>query len=201
MKAFGFIMSALLGLEIICLAADVQYCDPSLEWVKQASEKTEAVPDFPKPGILFQDVLGIFKDPHLVKEMSSYLSQYFAGRIDVIVGLESRGFLLGSILSEKMQVPFIPIRKAGKLPGPCFQSTYKKEYGYDTFELAQSALEVGQKVLIVDDLIATGGSAQAAIDLISQAGAQATEFFAFTEIASEGGAANLPIPSTILFRK
>ena len=146
-------------------------------------------------------VLGIFKDPQLVREISSFLSQHFAGRVDVIVGLESRGFLLDSILSEKMQVPFIPIRKAGKLPGPCYHSTYEKEYGYDTFELAQSALEVGQKVLIVDDLIATGGSVRAAIDLIAQAGAQATEFFAFTEIASEGGAASLPIPSTILFLK
>ncbi|MFK7823972.1 MAG: phosphoribosyltransferase family protein [Oligoflexales bacterium] len=100
-----------------------------------------------------------------------------------------------------MQLPFVPIRKAGKIPGPCFQSSYKKEYGYDAFELAQSTLEVGQKVLIVDDLVATGGSAQAAIDLIDQAGAKAIEFFAFTEIASEGGATNLPIPSTILFRK
>ena len=102
------------------------------------------------------------------------------------------------MLAYKLSVPFIPARKKGKLPGSCFSASYEKEYGTDTFELSRDALSGGERVLIVDDLIATGGSAQAAISLIKQAGAIPYEFFAFSEVPQLEGSKKLGIPSYIL---
>ena len=154
--------------------------------------------DFPKKGILFQDLLPIYENPEVLHDIVNHLISRYEGNVDAVVGLDARGFILGGMLAYKLSVPFIPARKKGKLPGSCFSASYEKEYGTDTFELSRDALSGGERVLIVDDLIANGGSAQAAISLIKQAGAIPYEFFAFSEVPQLEGSKKLGIPSYIL---
>lgn len=128
------------------------------------------VPDFPKPGILFKDITPLFKDPILIKEMIfASVAQLQALDIDVIVGLESRGFPLGLAIALEMNIPFVMIRKKGKLPRPTHQVSYDLEYGQATVELQKDDLLPGQKVFIHDDLLATGGTAFAAAQLVEMA--------------------------------
>lgn len=118
--------------------------------------------DFPTKGILFEDILPIFRDPAPFADLINSLDLFIAaenggpGKPDIIVGLEARGFLMGPSLALKLGVGFVPVRKRGKLPGPTVTATYKKEYGEDIFEMQADAIHAGQKVLIVDDIIATG---------------------------------------------
>lgn len=119
-------------------------------------------PDFPEPGILFEDICPIFRDPARLVDLVYALELFTAvenggpGRPDVIVGLDARGFLLGPSLALRLGAGFVPVRKKGKLPGPTEKATYNKEYGEDVFELQADAIAPGQKVLILDDIIATG---------------------------------------------
>lgn len=119
-------------------------------------------PDFPSPGILFEDILPIFADPSLhedlLRALQLQIQSQYAGhdRPDVIVGLEARGFLFGPSLALRLGAAFVPVRKKGKLPGPTERAQYQKEYGTDEFEIQQHVIKPGQKVLVVDDIIATG---------------------------------------------
>ena len=121
-------------------------------------------PDFPEKGILFEDICPIFRDPARFSDLINALVLFTAkenggpGKPDIIVGLEARGFLIGPSLALRLGVGFVPVRKQGKLPGPTETATYKKEYGEDVFEIQADAITPGQKVLILDDIIATGGS-------------------------------------------
>lgn len=119
-------------------------------------------PDFPAPGILFEDILPIFADPALheglLRALELAISKEFAGKPDVVVGLDARGFLFGPSLALRLGAAFVPVRKRGKLPGPCETAEYEKEYGVDFFEMQGDAVKAGQKVLVVDDIIATGES-------------------------------------------
>ena len=130
------------------------------------------VNDFPKPGIIFKDITPILKDPELcdeiIRELASQLSDL---EIDAVAGIESRGFLFGPQLAQLLKVPFIPIRKAGKLPYKTIQQSYDLEYGSAVIECHEDALSKGQRVLIHDDLLATGGTVVAATQLIQQLGA------------------------------
>ncbi len=130
------------------------------------------VPDFPKPGIVFKDITPILKDPQLCKEIAKALAQQVKGlKIDVVAGIESRGFLFGLALALELNVPFVPVRKAGKLPYRTIQQSYNLEYGSATLEVHEDAFEVGQNVLIHDDLLATGGTVVAASALVEKLGA------------------------------
>lgn len=130
------------------------------------------VMDFPKPGIIFKDITPILKDPALCMEINQALVRAVEGvEIDVVAGIESRGFLFGPALAQLLKVPFVPIRKAGKLPYQTVQQSYNLEYGTATIELHEDALLAGQKVLIHDDLLATGGTVVAASELVRQLGA------------------------------
>jgi len=118
-------------------------------------------PDFPSPGILFEDILPIFADPELhqrlVRALELAVVQQFGGaKPDIVVGLDARGFLFGPSLALRLNAGFVPVRKRGKLPGPCETAEFVKEYGSDFFQMQQGAIQSGQKVLIVDDIIATG---------------------------------------------
>jgi len=127
------------------------------------------VHDFPKPGIVFKDITPILKDPALCIEISNALAEQLKGiEIDVVAGIESRGFLFGPSLAQLLNVPFVPVRKAGKLPYKTIQQSYDLEYGSAAIECHQDALLSGQRVLIHDDLLATGGTVVAASKLISQ---------------------------------
>lgn len=127
------------------------------------------VPDFPKKGILFRDITTMIKDGEKFKEAIDTMgARYLDKGIDVVVGIEARGFIIGSALAYKLGAGFVPVRKKGKLPWRTYQATYELEYGTDTLEIHQDAIKPGQKVVIIDDLIATGGTACAVINLVEQ---------------------------------
>lgn len=131
------------------------------------------VPDFPKPGILFYDITTLLREPAGLKTTIDKLSApYAAERIDVVVGIESRGFILGAAVAERIGAGFIPIRKPGKLPAKALKEIYDLEYGKDALEIHADAVDQGQRVLIVDDVLATGGTAAAAAGLVRRLGGQ-----------------------------
>jgi adenine phosphoribosyltransferase len=133
--------------------------------------------DFPKPGIVFKDITPILKSPELCMEIIKALAEQLKGiDIDVVAGIESRGFLFGPSLAQFLNVPFVPIRKSGKLPYKTVQQEYDLEYGAAIIEMHEDALIAGQKVLIHDDLLATGGTVVAASKLVMQLGAEVAAY-------------------------
>lgn len=137
------------------------------------------IPDFPHEGILFRDVTTLFAHPRGFRQAVDQMLAPFAGTpIDAVVGLEARGFILGGAIAHQLSTGFVPIRKAGKLPGKVLSQDYDLEYGSATMELHEDAIEAGQKILVVDDLLATGGTAEAGIKLIERLGGEviATSF-------------------------
>jgi adenine phosphoribosyltransferase len=131
------------------------------------------IPDYPKPGIMFRDVTTLFGNARAFRTTVDQLVQPYAGtRIDKVVGIEARGFILAGAVAHQLSVGFVPVRKKGKLPWRTISQTYELEYGTDTVEIHEDAVSRGENVLLVDDLIATGGTAEAAIKLIEKVGAQ-----------------------------
>jgi adenine phosphoribosyltransferase len=131
------------------------------------------VPDFPKPGILFKDIAPIFQNPEAVDFAAAELAISFSTiGIDIVAGIESRGFLLGPLIAGHLNAKFVMIRKPGKLPGHVLKHEYDLEYGSDNLEIQKDAIQTGEKVLIHDDVLATGGTAQAAMNLIEKAGGE-----------------------------
>src|SRR5687768_3906304 len=130
------------------------------------------VPDFPKPGILFKDITPVLADPLLFSDVVHAMAEPYAGqRIDVVAGIESRGFILGGAIATTLAAGFIPIRKPGKLPWERSRIEYALEYGTDALEVHADAVRAGTRVLLVDDVLATGGTASAAVQLLEQLGA------------------------------
>lgn len=164
---------------------------------KKILEVSRKYQDFPKKGVFFQDLFPVYENPNILHLIVDHLAARYQGKINAIVGLDARGFILGGILAYKLSVPFVPVRKSGKLPGPCFSESYLKEYGLDQFELSKQAFRGGEQVLIIDDLIATGGSASAAINLIRKAGAIPYEFFAISAVKELDGCGALAVPCYI----
>jgi adenine phosphoribosyltransferase len=133
--------------------------------------KIRHVPDFPKAGILFYDVTTLLRDPDGFRMAIDTLSSPYRDRgITAVLGIESRGFILGAAVADRIGAGFIPVRKVGKLPSLTVRVTYDLEYGSDSLEIHRDAVEPGQRVLIVDDLLATGGTARATVDLVKQLG-------------------------------
>lgn len=129
------------------------------------------IPDYPKPGIMFRDVTTLFADPAGFKATIAQLTEkYRMQPIDAVAGIEARGFILGGAVADRLGCGFIPIRKKGKLPWKTIGEDYTLEYGVDTIEIHEDAVKPGERILIVDDLIATGGTAEAAIKLVTRAG-------------------------------
>jgi adenine phosphoribosyltransferase len=138
---------------------------------QQIKSAVRDIPDFPKPGIVFKDITTILKDPALCDGIvDAFVAQLQGHRIDAIAGVESRGFLFGLTLATKLGVPFIPVRKAGKLPYTIRQKKYDLEYGTAIIEMHTDAFEPGAHILLHDDLLATGGTVVAASDLIQEMG-------------------------------
>ncbi|MEY3417675.1 MAG: hypothetical protein RL711_1641 [Bacteroidota bacterium] len=134
-------------------------------------------PDFPKPGIIFKDITPILQNPALCEEVVQYMCYQLKDiSLDAVAGIESRGFLFGMLLAKALQVPFIPIRKAGKLPGKTISQGYELEYGTATIEIQEHAIQKNWNILIHDDLLATGGTAMASADLILKSGAKVAAF-------------------------
>jgi adenine phosphoribosyltransferase len=150
------------------------------------------VPDFPKPGILFRDITTLLKDAAGFRSVVEELAAaYRDDGVDKVAGIESRGFIIGAALAYRMQAGFVPIRKAGKLPAENFGQDYELEYGADRLEVHRDAIEAGERVLLVDDLIATGGTAEAALRLIRIAGGTVAGCAFVIDLPDLGGRARL----------
>jgi adenine phosphoribosyltransferase len=150
------------------------------------------VPDFPKTGILFYDITTLLRDPQGFKATVDMLATPYTNRgIDAVVGIESRGFILGAAVAERINAGFIPIRKPGKLPAKALKESYDLEYGQDALEIHADAIESGQRILIVDDVLATGGTAAAAVQLVRKLGGELHGLAFLIELLALNGKAKL----------
>ena len=150
--------------------------------------RIRTIPHYPKQGIMFRDITTLLKDPvgfHLA--ISDLVSRYTHMKIDKIVGIESRGFIIGAAMAYQLRKGFVPIRKKGKLPAQTVGHDYELEYGSDRIEIHVDAIEKGEKVLLVDDLIATGGTAEAATALIEEVGGKIVECCFVIDLPEVGG--------------
>jgi len=150
------------------------------------------VPDFPKPGILFYDVTTLLRDPKGFRLAVDQLADPFAkSSVDLVVGIESRGFILGSAVADRIGAGFVPVRKLGKLPAKTIKATYALEYGTDCLEMHRDAIAAGQRALVVDDLLATGGTASATVHMVKQLGGQVVGVALLIELVALNGRAKL----------
>lgn len=153
------------------------------------------VPDFPKPGILFKDITPIMEDPGLCEDITAHLAATWSREgLSAVVGIESRGFFWGFGLAQKLNVPFVPVRKAGKLPAKTIGLEYDLEYGSATIEIHADAIKQGQRILLHDDLLATGGTAKAAGKLIKKTGGEVAGYSFLIELSFLNGRNQLDEP-------
>lgn len=161
------------------------------------------VPDFPKPGILFKDITPLLQNPAGLKSTLDALAKPFEGKgITAVAGMESRGFIFGVSVAERLGVGFVPVRKPGKLPADTVSEEFTLEYGTDTLEIHKDALKPGDKVLIIDDLLATGGTAKATINLIKKLGADVVGIGFVIELSflnGKEGLGDTPVHSLITY--
>ncbi len=150
------------------------------------------IPDFPKKGILFQDITSITDNKLLFKEVVDEIAKYIKkNKFTKIAAVEARGFIFGSAVSYKTEIPFVPIRKKGKLPGKVIKQKYKLEYGTDEIQIHRNSINEKDKVLVIDDLIATGGTAFASANLINKCKVRSIEFFFIIDLKNIGGSQKL----------
>jgi adenine phosphoribosyltransferase len=150
------------------------------------------VPDFPKPGILFYDITTLLQDPAGLRAAVDSLALPLMNQgVDLVVGSESRGFISGSVVADRIGAGFTPVRKPGKLPSTCVRATYSLEYGTDTLEMHEDGVKQGQRVLIVDDLLATGGTAAATMSLVKGRGGEVHALAFLIELVALGGRSKL----------
>jgi len=160
------------------------------------------IPDFPKPGIVFKDISPLLADGGAFSASVSQLACLIPQETDVIVGIEARGFIFGAALAAKLGIGFVPVRKPGKLPGEVHSIEYELEYGFDVLEIHRDALSEGHKIVIVDDLLATGGTARATVDLVRQLGAEVAACLFVIELGFLGGSdllSDVPIHTLISY--
>jgi adenine phosphoribosyltransferase len=151
------------------------------------------VPDFPKAGILFYDVTTLLRDPDGFRLVIDRMTLPYKDRgIGLVVGIESRGFILGAAVADRIGAGFVPVRKVGKLPAKTVRATYELEYGTDSLEMHRDAIEPGQRVLVVDDLLATGGTARATVGLVKELGGTVEGVAFLIELVALNGRAKLP---------
>jgi adenine phosphoribosyltransferase len=160
--------------------------------MNELKSRIRHVPDFPKPGILFYDVTTLLRDPQGFKLAIDTMAEPYRGAgISLVVGIESRGFILGAAVADRIGAGFVPVRKVGKLPHTTIRVSYDLEYGSDSLEMHSDAVEPGQRVLIVDDLLATGGTARAAVDLVRKLGGDVHAVAVLVELTFLNGRARL----------
>ena len=160
--------------------------------MKTVKDYIRTIPDFPHRGILFRDVTTLFADPRGLRLAIDQMLKPFVGqKIDTVVGLEARGFILGGAIAHQLSAGFVPIRKKGKLPGTTIRQAYILEYGEAIVELHDDAVQAGERILLVDDLLATGGTAAAGITLLERLGAQIVSCAFIVELPDLGGRTKL----------
>ena len=151
------------------------------------------IPDFPKAGINYKDITPLLQQPLAFRAAADRLQEAVAGRkINKVVGIESRGFILGALLAERLSAGFVPVRKLGKLPSVTMHAEYALEYGTDTLEIHQDAIQPGEQVLLHDDLLATGGTARAACTLIEKLGGTVVQLSFLIELSFLQGRSHFP---------
>jgi adenine phosphoribosyltransferase len=164
-----------------------------------------SIPDYPKPGIIFRDITTLLGNPRAFRRAVDELVQPYAGtKVDKIAGVEARGFILGGALAHQLSAGFVPIRKKGKLPHDIVRIAYSLEYGVDEMEMHRDAVQPGEKVILVDDLIATGGTAVGATQLLRQMGAEVVAACFVIDLPDLGGrrkleALNVPVHTLVEF--
>jgi adenine phosphoribosyltransferase len=158
------------------------------------------VPDWPVPGVQFRDITPLLSNPKVFRVLiDQFVHRYFDRRPDAVAGLDARGFIIGSVLAYELGIGFVPIRKKGKLPHTTFEESYALEYGSATVEIHTDAVRPGERVLLVDDLIATGGTMLAGKRLLERLGATVTEGAAIVDLPELGGSAKLIAAGLPLF--
>ncbi|MCK6601222.1 MAG: adenine phosphoribosyltransferase [Bacteroidetes bacterium] len=161
------------------------------------------VPDFPKPGIIFKDITPVLQNPKLLSETAYYfVHQNMSLHADKVVSVESRGFIFGSILANDLHAGFVPVRKKGKLPGDVISTAYTLEYGIAELEIHKDSIRLGDRVIIHDDVLATGGTVAAAIDLVEKLGGKVVGICFLIELSFLGGRERLkgyPVQSLVVY--
>ncbi|MBH0199630.1 MAG: adenine phosphoribosyltransferase [Nitrospira sp.] len=161
------------------------------------------VPDFPKPGILFYDITTLLKNADAIRSLADELAgRYRTQQIAKVVGIESRGFIFAGILAARLGAGFVPVRKPGKLPADCYEVKYSLEYGSNSLAIHRDAIGMEERVLIVDDLLATGGTAEATVSLVRQLGGEIVGLDFLVELKSLNGRdklAGYEVHSTVLY--
>jgi adenine phosphoribosyltransferase len=179
--------------------------DPSTPPALYIRNHIRTVPDWPAPGVMFRDITPLLSNPRVFRVLiDQFVHRYFDARPDAIAGLDARGFIIGSVVAYELGVGFVPIRKKGKLPFTTVEETYELEYGSATVEMHTDAVGPGDRVVLIDDLIATGGTALAAAQLLRQAGARVEQALFVIDLPDLGGAdrlrsADLHVNSLIAF--
>lgn len=173
---------------------------PDLMGVDALAEKIRKIPNWPQDGILFHDITPVLQSPEyfrLLVDLFTY--RYMGQKIDVVAGLDARGFIIGAALAYQLNVGFVPIRKKGKLPFETVSQSYALEYGKATVEIHKDAIKAGARVLLVDDLVATGGTMNAGVELIRQLGGHVVEACAILEFTDLPGGSNIRANQVPLF--
>lgn len=152
------------------------------ELAKKIDENIARVPDFPQPGIQYKDITTLFQNPGLCQEIVEAFAEFSRGKVDAVCGIESRGFLFGLLIAQKLNLPFVLIRKQGKLPPPTVAESYALEYGNATIEAQPQYIQKGQRFLVHDDVLATGGTAEATAKLIEKCSGIVTQFSFIAEL-------------------
>src|SRR5438477_3461186 len=164
----------------------------SIQFEHDLKESVRSIPDYPKPGIVFRDITTWLGNARAFRRTVDELVQPWAGsKIDKVAGIEARGFILGGAVAHQVSAGFVPIRKKGKLPHTTVRIAYSLEYGLDEMEMHEDAIEKGERVILVDDLIATGGTAEGAVKLLRQMGAQVLAACFIIDLPALGGADKL----------
>ncbi len=158
------------------------------------------IPDWPEPGIMFRDITPVFQNPRALRAtMDAFVHRYMLMDVDVVAGIDARGFLLGVTLAYELKISFVPIRKKGKLPYKTISESYSLEYGQATIELHEDACKAGDRVVIIDDLIATGGTMLAGMSLIKRLGGEVIETCAIVDLPDLGGSKKIEATGTPVY--
>ncbi len=174
--------------------------DPTASPSDYIREHIRTVPDWPAPGVMFRDITPLLSNPRVFRVLiDQFVHRYFDVRPDVIAGLDARGFIIGSVLAYELGVGFVPIRKKGKLPFTTVEETYELEYGSATVEMHTDAVKSGDRVVLIDDLIATGGTMMAGKKLLERLGAQVIEGAAIVDLPELQGSVKLRAAGLSLF--
>jgi adenine phosphoribosyltransferase len=167
--------------------------DSGVATARLVASRVLDVPDFPKPGVVFKDLTPLFADGPVFREViDGIVEGYGRDAFDVVVGIEARGFVIAAAVAYASRVGVVPVRKAGKLPRPAHSASYALEYGEATLEVHEDAFEPGQRVLVLDDVLATGGTAAATLGLVERAGGRIAGFTVLLELAFLDGRSRLP---------